>query len=156
MRRNGRYLLRVQPDPDDGEVVAFRGGEGVAQAVHAVVEPVVVRHRRDVDAAASERGERCCRRAEGEQLRRRRSAVRHRSLEVHHGEIGTAEDGLDRSERRGGIRGELRREHALEVDVASECEHDRLRFGLSRCLDAGSSLAVAADHGSGKYGDDET
>ena len=71
-------LLRVQPDPDDGEAVALGRGQRVAQAVDAVVEAVVVRHRRDIDARAAEcrEGGRGC--AEGELLRRGRCPARSR------------------------------------------------------------------------------
>ena len=107
-----------------------RGGERVAKACFAVVEPVVVGHRRDVHSAAESAAKALEGRPEDERLRRRRTAVRDRGLEIHDGEVGTAEDGLDGSEQPSVGRGtELRRERALEVDVPAERELDRPTCG---------------------------
>ena len=72
---------RVEPRADDREAVPLGGGERVAQAALAVVHAVVVRERRDVDAAAAERRVRARRSAEDVLLRhraRRRSSPRSR------------------------------------------------------------------------------
>ena len=91
-------LLCVQPDPDDWETGAPRSGERVAKPCFAVVETVVVGHRRDVHSSRRERGEGARRRAEDEGLRCRRAACRDRGLEIHDGEVGTAEHRADGSE----------------------------------------------------------
>ena len=126
-------LLCVQPDPDDREAVVPRGGERVAKPCFAVVETVVVGHRCDVDSARRERGEGARRGAEDELLRRRRTAGRDRGLEVHDGEVGTAEHRADGIENELGFGAELLSDRPFEVDVTRERELDRPTRG-SRLL----------------------
>ena len=118
-------LLCVQPDPDDREAVAPRGGERVAKAGVAVVETVVVGHRRDVHTPGRERGEGARRRSEDERLGRRRPVRRDRGLEIHDGEVGTAKYWADGSEEEVGRGAELRSDRPFEVDVTAERELDR-------------------------------
>ena len=92
-------LRVVATDADDRKAVPLRGRERVAEPGDAVVEAVVVRHGRDVDARASERRERRRRRSERELLRRRRPTVRHGGLEVHDRDVGAAQHRGDRGER---------------------------------------------------------
>ncbi len=140
-------LLAVEPDADDREAVAPRSRERVAQARLSEVHTVVVGHRRDVDRSAVERLERARRRAEGERLRGRGPAVRHRCLEVDHRDVGLVQDRLDGSEQSRGAGGKPRRENALEVDVPAESQDDRLAAPERPALGGRSCLAPpAAEH----------
>ena len=99
VRRNGRYAcFASSADPDDREAIALRGGERVAKSLDAVVEPVVVRHRRDVDARPAQGGERIRGCPEHELLRAGGATRRHCGLEIHDREVGPSKGGLDRIE----------------------------------------------------------
>ena len=125
-------LLAVEADPDDGEAVAPRGRERVAQALDAVVEPVVVGHRRDVDrrrrGAPRTRSPACGRRTPSRPASRRPSR-RSRGSRRRDRPGGRR---LDRVEDAGGSRRELRLEDALEMDVSAEREHDGFRRSRRR------------------------
>ena len=153
-------LLRVEADAHDREAVALRRGERVAKAGLSVVEPVVVRHRRHVDAAAAQSRERARGSAEHERLRRRRAAGRHGRLQVHDREISLAEDRLDRIEDASGIGRQPRFEHAFEVHVSAEREHDGLAFGIGRrareLIPARCRFTLRTQHRAGENGHRES
>ena len=130
--------------------------EGIAslpQAGFTEVHAVVVGHRRDVDAAATKRSERARRCAEDEPLRGGSPGVRHRGLEVHYCEVGLSQDRCDGVEHAVGVRGQLRREDALEVDVAREREDDRLPHGRCGCRGPGDCTAAGVDEAAGEDDD---
>ena len=152
-------LLRVEADAHDGEAVPLRRGQRVAEAGLSVVEPVVVRHRRHVDTAAAQSGERCCGSAKHERLRCRRTARRHGCLQVHDREIRLAEHRLDRLEHTADICRQPRLEHAFEVHVPAEREHDGLTFGIGRrareLIPARCRFTLRTQHRAGENGDRE-
>ena len=135
-------LFRAQPDPDDREAVAARGGERVAEAGLAVVETVVVGHRRDIHTSGRERGEGARRRSEGERLGRRRPVRRDRCLEIHDGQVGATKHRADGREDEVGCGAKLRSDRPLEVDVTAERELDRP--SRLTCLDVLGTPAFVA------------
>ena len=128
-------LLCVQADADDREAMTASRSERVAKAHRAVVEPVVVGHRRNVDSTAAQRGER----ARGVLETRTPSAVGDAAVVTAVSRFTTDRSarrntGLDRkrARRRARLPAPLR-ERPFEVHVSAEREHDRrtVRAGCS-------------------------
>ena len=135
VRRKGRGTpaSRWSPMPTTGKRWRLGRRERVAKAVLPVVEPVVVGHRRHVDATAWRTREGAGGRAEHECLRRRGAAGRHGGLR---GSRPTDRPGggparSDRGHGRG-VRRQLGCEDALEVHVPAEREDDWCVFGRCR------------------------
>ncbi len=88
------------PMPTIGQRAAADRGEGVVQAVAAVVDAVVVGHRQDVDAGGREGREHLLGHPEVELLRLRHAALGDRGLEVQDGDVGRRQLRGDRAPAR--------------------------------------------------------
>lgn len=131
----GEGLAVVAADPDQGDVAGLPGADRVAHAVEPVVGAVVVGDGHQVDARAPEHVERFRPGAEPVAVRRSLEllvgpvgAGRDGRLQVHHGQVGLAQDVRHRAERGLGVPGHVA-VGALEVHVAGEGQAHRALGG---------------------------